>query len=115
MHLPLPIAALLFALSLWPGQAVAHTRLLDTQPANGAQLQQAPAIVALEFSAPVEPGFSRVELFNENTWTSLHLSQRGKRIEARLPPLQPGMHQLRWSVISRDGHRQNGKLSFTIR
>jgi len=115
MHLSLPIAALLFALSLWPGETMAHTRLLTTQPADGAQLQQAPATVALEFSAPVEPGFSRIELFNENAWKSLPLSQQGKRIEARLPPLRPGRHQLRWSVISRDGHRQNGKLAFTTR
>jgi methionine-rich copper-binding protein CopC len=115
MHLSLPIAALLFALSLWPGETMAHTRLLTTQPADGAQLQQAPATVALEFSAPVEPGFSRIELHSGSSWKNLPLSQQGKRIEARLPPLQPGTHQLRWSVISRDGHRQNGKLSFTVR
>jgi methionine-rich copper-binding protein CopC len=109
------VIAFLLLLTLWVGLAEAHTRLVQTSPPHGSVLNHTPRVVAIDFTAPPEPGFTRVELLTAEGWQNLDSSVEGKRVKAALPTLAPGHHQIRWSVISRDGHRVNGRLSFTIR
>jgi len=95
--------------------AQAHSRLIKAQPGQGAVLATSPTQVILDFSAQVEPAFSRIELHQSNQWQRLQeIAITGKRMQAALPPLAPGKHQLRWSILSADGHHQTGTLSFTI-
>lgn len=110
------VIAFVLLLTLWAELAVAHTRLVQTSPPHGAVLNHSPRFVAIDFTSPPEPGFTLVELKTAQGWQPLEVIAEGKRIRAAMPAsLPPGGHQLRWSVTSRDGHRVNGRLSFTIR
>ena len=93
----------------------AHTRLLESQPANGATVDHTPEAVVLHFAAPVETGFNKVELYADGRWQPLLVDGLGTRLQAHLPPLTSGRYKIRWSVLSSDGHRQNGTLVFVIR
>jgi len=107
---------LLLCILLSTMPAHAHSRLLMAQPHHGEVLANSPAQVVLDFSAPVEPAFSRIEIRQGDKWSILkETSVQGKRMLAALPPLAPGKHHLRWSILSADGHHQTGTLSFTIR
>jgi methionine-rich copper-binding protein CopC len=105
----------LLLLTLLAAEAAAHTRLVQTSPPHGAVLNHTPRFIAIDFTSPPEPGFTHIELLTQQGWQDLESSHEGKRIKAHMPELAPGNHQLRWSVISRDGHRVSGRLSFTIR
>ena len=95
--------------------ARAHSRLLESRPSDGAILDAAPDRLILNFSTPLEPGFSKIELASINAWQPLRILQQGAHLEAALPSLGPGLHKIRWSVLSRDGHRQYGIITFRVR
>lgn len=97
------------------GAAQAHTRLVTTEPRDGAVLATAPSTLRLAFSTPVEPGFSHLEWSAGGTWHALAPEVRGTRLSAPLPRLGSGRYRVRWSVMSRDGHRQRGGLVFIVR
>lgn len=110
------ITALPFLLlSLIATPALAHNRLLGSQPMDGQVLAAKPAELILDFFAPPEPGFSNVEWQSDNQWQPLSISVQHTRLKASLPKLATGQHSVRWSVMSRDGHRQNGVLTFIVR
>jgi len=96
--------------------AFAHTRLISSEPATGAALNAAPTRVVLRFSAPPEKGFSEMQWAQDGSekWNPLQVQQQSKQLEAALPALAPGRYKIRWSVLSRDGHRQRGVLQFKI-
>jgi methionine-rich copper-binding protein CopC len=102
-------------LSLTSVPALAHNRLLDSRPMNGQVLAAAPTELILEFFAPPEPGFSNIEWRSGSQWHPLPVSIQHKKVKALLPKLAAGQYSVRWSVMSRDGHRQNGILTFTVR
>lgn len=65
MRRSLIIATLALALALALAQSArAHAELLRSDPAVGALLQSSPSEVTLEFSEDLDPGFSRVQLYN---------------------------------------------------
>lgn len=96
--------------------AFAHTRLISSEPATGAALKAAPTRVVLRFSAPPEKGFSELQWAQggNEKWNTLEVQQQSKQLVAALPTLAPGRYKIRWSVLSRDGHRQRGVLQFKI-
>lgn len=93
--------------------ALAHSRLLSSQPKPGEKLTQPPSQIILEFNAAIEPAFSRIEL-RQQQWLPLATQVQGKTMRATMPRLPPGQHQLRWSIMSPDGHHQTGILRFSI-
>jgi len=95
--------------------ALGHTRLLGSVPQPGALVHPPPAAIVLVFSAPPEPRFNRIELRRGGQWQALATRQEGPRLRAALPALKPGPYRVRWRVLSRDGHSQDGKLDFTVR
>ncbi|HZV61553.1 MAG TPA: copper resistance CopC family protein [Methylophilaceae bacterium] len=109
-------ALLCILLLLSPSVSQAHTRLLFSDPAAGAVLKTAPARVLLRFSAPPEKGFSELQWSHakDEKWETLQVQQQARQLEGTLPSLAPGRYKIRWSVLSRDGHRQRGVLQFQI-
>jgi methionine-rich copper-binding protein CopC len=110
------VALLLAILMFMPAEIYAHTRLLSSEPPAGAALKSAPGHVVLHFSAPPEPGFTSIQWASSKSdeWHKVEAAQLGGEVEALLPDLAPGRYKIRWSVLSRDGHRQRGVLEFQI-
>ena len=106
------LAALLVPAPVW-----AHTRLVRTEPGNGAVLARAPAAIEVVFDDAVRvgPGIAAVR----NGGSSI---LRGRaRIEGRRTLLVPigralgnGDYSVRWSVVSDDGHLESGVLAFAV-
>jgi methionine-rich copper-binding protein CopC len=113
----LGLSALLVLLPSAP--ALAHARLLETDPADGARLSQPPKQVRLSFNEPIEAEFNPVKV----------LDQQGKRVDqgnARVDPddrkvavadlkqLAEGSYTVEWRVISADTHPVNGTYGFAV-
>src|SRR4051812_1640121 len=58
MLLGLALAALL------PVPVAAHTSLLQTDPAPNSTLDHSPELVTLSFDQPLQPGFSKLTIFD---------------------------------------------------
>ena len=102
-----------------PGQATGHALVLESDPAQGAQLTQPPAHVFLRFNSKLEKRFSHVTLATEKGKpVALPISARGQdkpdRIELPLSPLAPGAYVVRYKVLAVDGHITEGALRFSV-
>jgi methionine-rich copper-binding protein CopC len=110
-----PAAAYLL-LALWPLAALAHAHLQSSDPADGAVISDMPAQFTLQFSEAAQ-------------LTALTLSKTGQATPQKLAPLPavaaaqqqvaaprlgPGDYELRYRVISADGHLMAGKIHFTV-
>lgn len=112
------LAALLVAVALTvvgAGPAHAHTALLESTPAEGAEVD-APAEVSLVFNQAL------IQLGNELTVTDAAgtvtvlepLFPEGHIVAAELPVLAAGPATVNWRVVSADGHPVEGVLTFTV-
>jgi copper transport protein len=99
--------------------ALAHATLLETDPADGAKLSEAPKQVQLRFNEPIEAEFTPVKV----------LDQQGNRVDrdeaqvgsddrrtvtAGLKELSKGTYTVQWRVISADTHPVNGSYEFSV-
>jgi methionine-rich copper-binding protein CopC len=109
------IYGFLMLMLLMPHLAIAHSRLLDTEPANGAVIDKAPSSLILNFSVPVEHRLCKVEIATNTGWQPLNVQVKSTRLVAGLPALPDGDYEVRWQVLSKDGHVQRGKFTFSIR
>ncbi len=112
--------ALILLLLLWPLAGAAHTHLDRSEPADGAALDSAPATVKLWFSSRIEPEFSRIEVVNadgaqvEKGKPTASSNKRELEIDLN-EGLASGTYQVNWNVVARDGHRQRGAFSFSVK
>jgi methionine-rich copper-binding protein CopC len=101
---------------LLPLLAGAHAHLQAAQPADGSVITAAPDKFLLSFSEAAQ-------------LTSLSLLKAGvpepqkidappaaasTQISIAAPPLKPGSYELRYRVLSADGHIISGSIHFTI-
>lgn len=122
--LHMTLALLLFVLlqGVLVRVASAHALLVESQPADGAVLDDAPDRVRATFSEELDSGLSTMRVFdaggaqvdNGDGGVDLddldHLS-----MVLTLPPLPPGTYTVRWNVTSADdGDDTEGAFSFTI-
>lgn len=114
---PLLATILLLASLLGVGVAYAHPEILSIEPPPDARLEQAPAQVVMRFNEPIEP-LSRLELFSAR---GVSLAVGGERpaddpasIMLALPPLEPGLYTVVWTVAGSDGHVIRGNFAFTV-
>ncbi len=111
--------ALLLALSI-SGVVFAHADIVRSDPAANAVLEQAPSQVTIEFTEPVEPGLSKIEVLyddgssadnNDTTRdpanpTVLHVSLKDSR---------EGTYIVSWRALSEaDGHVTSGSFVFSV-
>jgi copper transport protein len=112
-------AAVLFALLALaaPSAASAHATLLRTSPANGAVLARAPHSVRVFFDDTVRVGKHNAAV--ENTSGASVLAGQPRAAGRVLTiPLRPGLaragYSVRWSIVSDDGHPEEGVLAFAV-
>jgi copper transport protein len=95
------------------GQAAAHAVLLETAPAEGARLVDAPRSAWLSFNEPVTP--AAIRLVGPGLQRELDAHSDNDRIVIDLPAdLKAGGYYLVWRVASADTHPIAGTISFAI-
>ena len=115
------IAALAAALvALLPAVGHAHARLVKSDPSARATIARAPEAVRLWFNERLEPAYSSASVWSE---AGTELSREPVAVDAtdpkllklRLPPLAPGRYQVRYRVLSVDGHVVEDSFFFTLK
>ena len=114
----LTISAILF---LQSGLALAHARLLRSEPAPGSTVSTPPARVVLKFSESVEPVVSKIEVKALKTGAVVSESKphtagsdKTSLQVALKSPLPPGKYNVTWRTVSVDTHHVHGAFSFTV-
>ena len=96
--------------------ALAHTRLVNSVPADKAELATAPKEVVLTFAESVVLTSLKVVSSDGTKTTLAPLPETAiKEAHVPLPTLAPARYTLQWRATSDDGHVINGELTFTIK
>ena len=100
--------------------ALAHGKLVNSTPSNGATLPAAPREIRFQFSEPVEPTFTVVKLLGpagqDVATNKAHVDETdAKTVVVGLPGLSAGAYRARWSTMGHDGHRVKGEIGFTVK
>ncbi|WP_232237574.1 MULTISPECIES: copper resistance protein CopC [Actinoalloteichus] len=98
--------------------ASAHNVLVDSSPANAAEIDTAPETVELVFDQYVQPGFNTVTVTgpDDNRWEETsEATVDGETVSTTLHPLGPaGEYTIGFRVLSADGHTVRGSTTFTL-
>jgi len=97
--------------------ASAHDELVGSDPAPGAELHVAPPAVRLDFSADVLTFGAAVIVADDadDTWHAGEPILDGSSVSMALDPALPdGAYEVRWRVVSSDGHPITGLVPFTV-
>jgi copper transport protein len=108
------LAALALAL---PAAASAHATLVRTVPANGAVLAHAPRSVEVVFDDTIHVGHGNAVVANDSQKTVLTGKPTVRAHVLTLPlraSLPDGDYSVRWSIVSDDGHQEQGVLAFAV-
>lgn len=105
---------------LFPGDALGHASFLRSSPSLDAVLDEAPPELTIEFSEPLDPSFSSVELVKASgiaVETGPGRVDTGTPATYRLPlpALAEGSYEAHWRARSAiDGHLYDGTVRFTV-
>jgi copper resistance protein C len=112
---PLLAVLTLLAVVLAP-PAHAHDVLIGSEPADGAQLDAAPAEIVLTFNNELLDSAQAVVVSDAAGATVAEGAPtvQGKDATFPLPALDAGEYTAAWSVVSSDGHRIDGELGFAV-
>ncbi|MCY7343940.1 MAG: copper resistance protein CopC [Pseudonocardia sp.] len=105
------------AMLLGVGPATAHTRLQNSDPADGASVATPPTSLALTFDEPMQPGFSTITLIGPDgvAYQTGDTTVDGGAVGTALLPLGPaGRYEVGYRVVSDDGHPVTGGIAFTL-
>jgi copper resistance protein C len=99
--------------------ALAHARLVQEEPADGATLAESPDRVELTFSEPVDAEFSPLEVRDSE---GARVDKDNARVDpddarvlvVELQELSEGSYTVEWRVTSIDGHVVEGRYGFAI-
>lgn len=98
--------------------AWAHAALVRANPPARSQIRVAPVRAQLWFSERLEPTYSTMSVWRDQT----QIDRRDARVtpeDARsltvaLAPLSPGTYVVKYRVLSVDSHVVDGSYSFTV-
>jgi copper resistance protein C len=116
-------AAALASAALWliSQPALAHAHLTSSEPADNAVVTASPQALILTFSEDVEPAFSGITLLGADKHSlagdkaQQDAQQRNRLILALKTPLAAGDYQVKWHVLSVDGHKTQGSTRFRVK
>lgn len=100
--------------------AHAHAKLESAQPKANSELAAGPAEIRLHFSEPLEAAFSQIALVDAAqaavALPAIALDKADPKVMfAAVPPLKPGKYEVRWSAMTRDGHKAKGRYAFSVK
>ena len=107
-------------LLLFPLISYAHVHTEKSQPAKDEVLTTAPKVVQLWFSGKVEAEWSKIEVKNAkgervDDGAVSNVGSDANSLQTGLKPIGSGSYEIRWNVISHDGHRVKGSSSFSVK
>jgi copper transport protein len=111
------LAVLVAAVALTlPAAAAAHAHLVSVKPAPGAVLSTGPASVTVTFDDVVRVGpGNKVERNGGGSVLAGKATTKGRSLVLPLQAhLGEGDYSVLWSVVSDDGHLEQGVLSFSV-
>jgi copper transport protein len=111
------LAVLVLAALVAPAAAAAHARLLHTVPADGAVVARAPHRVLVAFDDTVHVSSGNAAVANTSRRSVLAGPARAHGRILTLPlrsGLPRGAYTVRWSIVSEDGHREQGVIAFAV-
>ena len=97
--------------------ASAHDDLVASDPTDGQRLATAPDLVTLTFSAKVLTIGAAVVVIDEfgHNWVTGEPEIDDGTVRAAVEPGMPDAgYEVRWQVVSRDGHPISGLIPFTV-
>ena len=115
MNLRAFLAAL--AMTGFAAPAMAHAFLQHASPGAGATLAVAPKEIVLEFSEPLEPAFSGIDVADAmgRGVEAAPAAISGTSMRVSLKTLAPGHYRVRWHAVSVDTHRTEGAYDITVK
>jgi methionine-rich copper-binding protein CopC len=102
--------------------ASAHDQLIESSPGDGERLDAAPESISMTFSGELlvldASNTGAVVLVVDGTgedWATGDVVVTGRTVTAALRPGMPSAgYQVRWQVVSEDGHPIAGVIPFTV-
>ena len=118
-HVKRAVAVTLLALValVLPAGAAAHATLIATTPADGAVVAKAPKAIRVEFDDTIHVASGNAAVSNVTSGSILGGPATARGHVLTLPVragLQDGDYSVRWSIVSEDGHRQQGVIAFAV-
>ncbi|ACS85042.1 copper homeostasis periplasmic binding protein CopC [Musicola paradisiaca] len=117
----LTLAASLVMALLPVSQAYAHAHLKSAEPADKSEVAVAPGQLTLTFTEGVEAAFSGVELKDaagspvKTGKAVVDAADKTRLVAPLAAPLSAGKYSVDWHVLSVDGHKSQGKYSFSVK
>jgi len=105
------------AMTCFASPAMAHAFLQHASPGAGATLAIAPKEIVLEFSEPLEPTFSGVDVADAigRDVEATPAAISGTTMRVSLKTLAPGRYRVRWHAVSVDTHRTEGAYDIAVK
>ncbi|HET6380138.1 MAG TPA: copper resistance CopC family protein [candidate division Zixibacteria bacterium] len=110
-------AILAAALAAIPAVAAAHVHLVSTTPEAGANLDEAPTEVTIEFDGELDPDHSSFTVTDADGTevgsgaVDLTVADRNV-LTGAVTITEPGVYTVAWEVTGLDGHAISGTFSF---
>ncbi|WP_322081225.1 copper homeostasis periplasmic binding protein CopC [Burkholderia sp. BCC1972] len=100
--------------------AHAHATPKTQDPAADATLSAAPHAVTINFSEALEPAFSSIAVTDSRGQSvadgkSAVDAGNRKRMQVALASLAAGTYTVAWVAVATDGHRTQGRYTFTLK
>jgi methionine-rich copper-binding protein CopC len=120
MRLKSSVALALLATVMFAFPAKGHDLLIDIEPASGAVLTQGNFEAKLTFNNPllVVEGETNAELSTKlagsGDWVTHEIEVMDSALTAQIILSEAGDYDLRWKVVSSDGHPITGESTFTL-
>ena len=98
--------------------ASAHSFPESEVPSAGQKVASAPSEVTINFDAPIEKLFAKLEVTdadgkNEAVGTP-QISEDARVMSVKVNPLKPGDYTVKWAVVGIDTHHTEGSYTFSI-
>ena len=97
--------------------ALAHAKMTESTPADGASVAGAVSEIQLKFSHPMRLTLVKVHRDDDDADLSLKSPlPKAFTSSAKLDvePLGAGAYEVRWTAVSEDGHVMKGHFGFTV-
>jgi methionine-rich copper-binding protein CopC len=98
--------------------ASAHSFPESETPSAGQKVASAPSEVAINFDAPIEKLFAKLQVTDVDGKNEAagapQVSDDGRRLSVKVSALKAGDYTVKWAVVGVDTHHTEGSYTFSI-